>query len=255
MKRPFVIVVSFYALGLLLAEFFRPPLAALFAASFFILVLVFALKKFRPFLLCALLLLAGWTNLVFHTAIISPYDLRSLIGDQEEIATVHGTLTQAPQIKISEHRGGEVQHSVAQARVSEIQAGTGWQPAVGTIVVTCPGLPSTNFFKGQPVEISGVISRPPTALAEGLFDDRSYLQARGIFYELKTQSPDDWQLGEPALSRRPLTDRFLEWSSRTMALGLPEKETLRLLWAMTLGWRTAFTGDVGDPFLQAGTIL
>jgi hypothetical protein len=34
----------------------------------------------------------------------------------------------------------------------------------------------------------------------------------------------------------PLTDRFLNWSKKTLALGLPvEDEPLRLLWAMTLG--------------------
>ena len=53
----------------------------------------------------------------------------------------------------------------------------------------------------------------------------------------------------------PLTDRFLNWSKQTLALGLPgEDEPLRLLWAMTLGWRTAFTGDIGEPFLRAGTM-
>ncbi len=33
-----------------------------------------------------------------------------------------------------------------------------------------------------------------------------------------------------------------------------EDEPLRLLWAMTLGWRTAFTGDISEPFLRAGTM-
>jgi ComEC/Rec2-related protein len=62
-------------------------------------------------------------------------------------------------------------------------------------------------------------------------------------------------LREPILVSPPLTDRFLNWSKRTLALGLPmEDEPLRLLWAMTLGWRTAFTGDIGDPFLRAGTM-
>jgi competence protein ComEC len=61
-------------------------------------------------------------------------------------------------------------------------------------------------------------------------------------------------LREPVLPAPPLTDRFLNWSQHTLALGLPEDETLRLLWAMTLGWRTAFTGDIGDPFLRAGTM-
>ena len=53
----------------------------------------------------------------------------------------------------------------------------------------------------------------------------------------------------------PLTDRFLNWSQHTLALGLPgEDEPLRLLWAMTLGWRTALTADISEPFLRAGTM-
>ncbi len=254
MKRPFAPVVSFYAVGLLFAEFFKPPLAALFAASFLVLILVLAVRKFRPFLLCALLVMAGWTNLVFHTAIISPNDLRRLVGDEAQIATVRGTLIQTPQIKISEHNGDEKEHSLAQMRVKEILMGEGWRPAEGELVVTTPEVPGTNFFAGQSVEIRGVIVRPPPPLAEGLFDDRAYLQTRGIFYELKASSVSDWHLHEPILSTPPLTDRFLNWSKRTMAIDLASDKNLRLLWAMTLDWRTAFTGDVGDPFLSAGTM-
>lgn len=255
MKRPFVVVVSFYSIGLLLAELFRPTLPILFAASFLVLFLALAVGKWRAFLLCALLVLTGWTNLVFRTGITSPNDLRELIGDKPETVTVRGVLVRTPQIKISERRGDEIARSQAQVRVSEIRTGDIWQPADGEVVVSLAGLPGANFFGGQNVEISGMIARPPPAVAEGLFDDRAYLQTRGIFYELRTRSTNDWQLREPILSRQPLTDRFLEWSRGVLAYGLPEDQTLRLLWAMTLGWRTAFTGDVGEPFLRAGTIL
>ncbi len=180
MKRPFVAVVSFYAAGLLLAEFFQPPLAALFAVSFPALLLACVVKRFRPILLCALLTLAGWTNLLFHTAVISPNDLRRLIGNGTEIATVRGALTQTPQIKISQRDGDETAHSVAQVRVSEIQSDENWQPAAGEIVVSTPGLPAANLFAGQSVEISGVIGRPPPPAAGGVFDERVYLQTRGI---------------------------------------------------------------------------
>lgn len=254
MKRPFVAVVSFYTAGLLLANFFQPPLAALLVVSFFILILFLTVKRFRPFLLAALLTLAGWTNLVFHTVRISPNDLRHLIGREAEIATVRGILIQTPQIKIAQRHGSETEHSLAQVRVSQIQIGDAWQPACGEIIVSTPGLPAAGFFAGQSVEISGVIAPPPPPLAEGLFDDRDYLRTRGIFYLLKTESTNDWQLREPILPKPPLTDRFLDWSRHTLALGLPRDETLRLLWAMSLGWRTAFTGDVGDPFLRAGTM-
>jgi hypothetical protein len=255
MKRPFVVVVSFYALGLLLAAFFQPPLPVLFVISFFALVFFFIFQGLRTFLLCALLALVGWTNLVFHTAIISPNDLCRLVGNETEIATVRGILSQTPQIKISERDGVEAEHSVAQVKVMQIRNDEDWHEARGEIMVFTPGLPAGSFFAGQPVEIKGVLMRPPPPLAEGLFDDRDYLQTRGIFYELKTESISDWQLRAPILPRPPLTDRFLDWSKHTLALGLPEDGTLRLIWAMTLGWRTAFTGDVGDPFLRAGTIF
>ena len=308
--RPFVVVVSFYSVGLLLAACCRPPLVLLFAASFLMFFLALAVAKWRAFLLCALLVLTGWTNLVFRTAIISPNDLRQLIGDKTETVAVRGVLDRTPQIRISQRRGDETEHSQAQVRVSEIRIGETWQPAEGDIVVSTPLGPleqtaahertdshartTTHERKGthkrkdarkrttaseqnkapaqpitapaeamivpaqagggQGVEISGIISRPPPATAEGLFDDRDYLQTRGIFYELRTRSTNDWHLREPMLSRPPLTDRFLEWSRHVLALGLPQDQTLRLLWAMTLGWRTAFTGDVGDPFLRAGTM-
>ena len=251
MKRPLVAVVSCYAAGLLLAEMFQPPLAVLFAISFFILILALVLKKLRPVLICILLALVGWTNLVFHTAVLSPNDLRALLGDRTEIVSVRGTLAQTPQIKISE--SGE--HSLAQVEITGLQLDGSWQPALGKIIVATPSALPEKFFAGQPVEISGVLAHPPPPLAEGLFDDRNYLATRGIYYQLKSDSTNDWHLRAPTLSTPPLTDRFLKWSKQTLAYGLPlEDEPLRLLWAMTLGWRTAFTGDIGDPFLRAGTM-
>jgi competence protein ComEC len=255
MKRPLAAVVSYYAIGLLLAGIFQPPLAVLFLISFFVFVLALVLKKLRPILICILLALAGWTNLILHTAVISPNDLRNLIGNKTEIAIVRGILTQTPQIKIAERDDQQTEHSLAQVQVSEIQRNGNWQSAFGKIIVSTPDECPTNFFAGQSAEISGVISKPSPPLAEGLFDDRDYLQTRGIYYELKTDSTNDWRLREPILFNPPLTDRFLNWSKKTLALGLPvEDEPLRLLWAMTLGWLTAFTGDIGDPFLRAGTM-
>src|SRR5665213_3478074 len=116
MKHPFVAVVSFYALGLLFAEIFQPPLPLLFAASFFILILALAFKKFRPLLICLLLAFAAWTNLIFHTSIIAPDDLRKVIGDKTEIVALRGSLTQSPQIKITERDGEQMEHSLTQIK-------------------------------------------------------------------------------------------------------------------------------------------
>ncbi|MGD0252854.1 MAG: ComEC/Rec2 family competence protein, partial [Verrucomicrobiota bacterium] len=254
MKRPLVAVVSCYVTGLLLAAFFQPPLAVLFVAAFVALVVALILPRLRPWLIWPLLALVGWTNLTSRTAILSPNDLRALLGNDAAIATVRGNLVETPHIKIVERDDQPTEHTLAQVRVTGLRRDDKWQPANGEIVVTTPGTLAGNFFAGQPVEISGVIARPPPPLAEGLFNYRDYLQTRGIFYQLKTGSTNDWQLGASSLTE-PLTDRFLTWAKHTLALGLPaEDEPLRLLWAMTLGWRTAFAGDISEPFLRAGTM-
>ena len=255
MKRPFVAVVSVYAIGLLLAGIFQPPPVVLLALAFTVLVPALIFAKFRPWLIWPLLALVGWANLANRTAVVSPDDLRTQLGDQEAIVTVRGMLMETPHLKISGRDDLSVERSLAQVRIQALCRGANWQPAAGSIMVLTPGALDHRFFAGQPVEVSGVIGRPPLPLAEGLFDYREHLQTRGIFYQLKAGSTKDWRLGETPLAGPPLTDRFLKWSRHTLALGLPmEDEPLRLLWAMTLGWRTAFTPDISEPFLRAGTM-
>ena len=102
MKRPLVAIVAWFAAGLLLAKFFQPPLTTLFAVSFFILILILVLEKIRPYLIWPLLVLVGWTNLACRTAVISPNDLRTLLGSEPAIATVRGKLAETPHLKIVE---------------------------------------------------------------------------------------------------------------------------------------------------------
>lgn len=257
MRRPLVSVVSCYTVGLLLAEIFHPPLGALFAITFVVLVLALVLKKLRSWLIWLLIALVGWTNLADRTTVVSPFDLRTLPGNDSAIVAVRGTLLETPHIKIVERDNQEIEHSLARVRVAGLFREESWRPAVGEVIVSTPAPLPANFFAGQPVEVTGVLARPASPLAEGLFDYRSYLETRGIYYQLKTGSTNDWRLGARGaeLQAPPLTDRFLDWSKKTLALGLPvEDEPLRLLWAMTLGWRTAFTGDISEPFLRAGTM-
>jgi competence protein ComEC len=255
MNRPAVVVLSGYAAGLLFGQLYRPALVTLLLVSFIVLIPAIFFARFRPWLLWPLLALAGWTNLVFHTATISPNDLRLLAGNEPALASIRGTLTETPRLKLIERNHQETLHSIAQVQVNQVRLQDDWQPALGTILVTTPDAPGINFFGSQNVEVSGVIAPPSPPLAEGLFDYRDYLRTRGIYYELKVESTNDWQLGVPVRPTALLTDRFMDWAKRTLALGLPvEDEPLRLLWAMTLGWRTAFSGDISDPFLQAGTM-
>lgn len=258
MQRPLVAVVVAYGFGLLLAQWFHPPLTLLLVLSSLLLLVfvpVLILKKPSAFILWPLLALLGWTNFAARTAMLSPGDLRVLLGEEPAVVTVRGVLAETPRVKIMQRDGQETWHSMARMRVRELWRDGGFQPATGEVLLTSPDVPGAAFFAGQPVEISGVAARPPTALAEGLFDYRRYLAIQGIYYQVKTEGDNDWQLREPRQARPPLTDRFLNWAHQTLAQGLPtEDEPLRLLWAMTLGWRTAFTGDIADPFLEAGTM-
>jgi competence protein ComEC len=255
MKSPLGLTVLFYAAGLLLAEIFQPPPATLFAVSFFLLLLVATFRKFRTVLIWPLLLFLGWTNLSVRTGVISPDDLRARFGGEPAIVRVRGELLETPRLKIIERNGEEKFHTAARVGVAEIKGGDDFAFASGEILVTTPGILPANYFAGQPVEITGVIARPPPPLADGLFDMKNYLATRGIYFQLKTDSTNDWNFFSSEISSAPLTDKFLDWSKSTLALGLPvEDEPLRLLWAMTLGWRTAFTPEIGEPFLRAGTM-
>ena len=254
MKYPLVVVVVCYAAGLLLAEFFKPPFAALLVFSFLALGLALLSKVLRPYLIWPLLALAGWTNLATRTEPVSPHDLRTLVGNEATLAVVRGTLIETPELKIYQHDEEATKRTLARVRVREIQRGEHTQPAAGTILVTTPTPLADDFFAGQEVEISGALATPPGPVADGLFDYQTYLRRQGIYYQLKTSSADDWKL----LSTNhtpPMSDRFLAWSQKTLARGLPnEDEPLRLLWAMTLGWKTALTSEVSAPFMQSGTM-
>src|SRR5439155_888818 len=77
----------------------------------------------------------------------------------------------------------------------------------------------------------------------------------GIYYVLTVSSTNDWSIEEAKEPvRRPLSDRFLGWAKAALARGLPaEDESLRLEWALTLGWKPALTDEVAEPFMRAST--
>lgn len=254
MKRPLLPVASCYVGGLLLGEAVRLPLLFLFSASFLALLISLCSSRARQILIWPLLVLIGWTNITQRTAVLSPNDLRLLIGQEPVIATVRGTLAETPQVRINERVGEPAIRSLATLLVTAIRTNEQWQPATGRVMVSSRDEVPSEFFAGRAVEISGVLTPPPGPIAPGLFDYRTYLARQRIHYQLKVDSPRDWQTIDGEQSP-PFADRFVAWAQRTLARGLPEQdEPLRLLWAMTLGWKTALTGEVSAPFMKSGTM-
>lgn len=257
MKRPLLAVALTYAGGVMAADFFSVPLVLLFALSAALALAALGHAGVRPHLLWPLLFFAGWTNTATRTATLSPRDLRRMVGEQVQYVTVRGTLLETPTQRMYERAEKVLWRSLAPVRVTELQIGTNTQPAFGLVAASTPGTLNAGFFKGQTIEVTGVIRPPKGPSAEGLFDYRAYLRRHGIYHQLQVESTADWQIVSTPDSPRgpPLSDRFRNWAQRTLARGLPaEDESLRLVWAMALGWKTALTDEVSEPFMRSGTM-
>src|SRR6266850_889895 len=253
MKRPLLLAGLLYVAGILVGNFVTVPLAILLPVSVVLAIAAIVWAAARLYLLSPLILLTGWTGYTFRTAIISPNDLQRVLGSGPEIVTVRGILSKTPTIRYSEVADKITWHTMARVDVSALRPNRGdWKAASGRMAISTPGQ-LTNLFAGQTVEISGVAAPPKFAAAEGLFDYRNYLRRLNIHYQLQTSGGPDWQiLTSPR--QPPLADRFRNWARQALAMGMPvEDESLRLEWALTLGWKTALTEEVSEPFVRAAT--
>jgi len=258
MKRPVLRVVLLYVAGIAVADWFSLPLIALLVISAVLAAVCLVFWRIRPLLLALLLVVFGAANLTLHTDVISPCDLRRLIGDRSEEVLLQGTLVRTPSQKVYERAGELSWRTIAELKVNSLRFDTaegGWQPAFGQVTVSSPGQLSAEFLGEQQVEVAGRLHRPKEALAPGLFDYRNHLRRLGIYYQLQVASTNGWTLIETNQAHGPpLTDRFVRWAKAALARGLPvEDEALRLEWALTLGIKTSLTEEVSQPFIRAAT--
>jgi len=253
MKRPLLRLVLLYVCGILAAEVIALPLLPILGISLVLVALALSLTNFRAVLLYPLLILAGFANSTFHTSVISPLDLRRILGTEPHLACIRGNLVETPTLRVHGQDEKASWRTLARVEVCALRLDKdAWQSASGRVAVTTPGL-LTNFFSGESIEMSGVLAEPKPAVAPGTFDYRQYLKRQGIHYLLQTEDERDWSLSDrsPAL---PLGDRFSRWARRALVLGLPaEDESVRLEWALALGWKTALTEEASEPFVRAST--
>jgi ComEC/Rec2-related protein len=253
-------VALMFAGGIVLADVapFPAPVFALLGLSAALAILALAWARGRPALVWALLVTTGAANLARHQAQLSPHDLRVVARDPPFIATIRGTLAETPYHRIYQHREEEAWRTLAEIEVTHLRARNGpWEPAIGRVAVSTPGVLPGMFFGGRRVELEGVLQAPRAPIAEGLFDYRQFLSRQGVYFQVQVASTNDWRLapGADPNAPRPVPDRFADWAKTTLAQGLPvEDEPLRLLWAMTLGWKTALTGEISEPFMRSGTM-
>ena len=257
MKHPLIPVALAYLAGLLLAVIWSPGLAWLFGLAVLLLAISLFDAQRSTWLLWPLLAACGWINLTLTMAVLSPVDLRTVVGQRVELVSLRGRLDSTPSTRIRLKHDEEIWHTLAVVQAEAIKRGQEWERASGLVLITTPGTLGPRFFGGRSIEVSGVIEPPPGPVAQGLFDYRNYLKWQGVYHRLRVESTNDWQSlsphGNP--SSPPLPDRFLTWAQFCLTRDLPqEDEPLRLLWAMTLGWKAALTDEVSEPFMRTGTM-
>ncbi len=202
---------------------------------------------------------AGAASLTLQKATLAPFDLRCLAPAEPSLASIRGHLRETPVHRLYSHQDHVTHRTQAEVDLTQVRWKNGdWQPAVGRVAVSTAGTLGDGFYGGREVMVEGVLRQPPGPTAPGGFDYRRYLARRQIYFQLQGCDPGDWRAvdeSETGPAGRPWADRFAAWAMATMARGLPEEdEALQLLWAMTLGWKTALTGEVAEPFMRSGTM-
>lgn len=254
MKRPLLPVAICYAGGLLTATIFQPDLRWLYGLGFLLAGAAISLSRWRFLLLWPLIFVVGWINLVQTRTVMAPHDLRQLLAATSQLVSIRGVLTTTPDPRVRERNGDLSIRTLAELQVTAVKTNETWQPATGRLAISARGTLPAAYSAGSPVEITGVIAPPPAPVAPGLFDYRRFLAQQGIYFQLQCEAERDWKL-LVAESTPSWSDRFQAWAQATLARGLPEvDEPVRLLYAMTLGWRTALSGEVSEPFMRSGTL-
>jgi competence protein ComEC len=197
-------------------------------------------------------LLAAFAGASIYWARYEPFsenDLRVLLTGEPVLAQVRGELKETPQVREFDER----EISTARLRVRQILLDGAWQEARGDIVTRTRGeLDDAVFYQGQHVQVSGALQHPRRALAPGLFDPRAYFRTQIIFFQLQAESAADWRVTDS--QPMPRMERLRRWAREQISRGLPDDEPTRMLWAMTLGWKTALSGEMARPFMHTGTL-
>ena len=121
MKRPLLPVALFYVGGILMARFISLPPLLLLVASLGLAALTLAWPRARLVGLCSLIVLTGWTNHALRTAILSPLDLRRILGEQPEILTFRGSVRETPVQRVYERNQQESWRTMARIDVTALR--------------------------------------------------------------------------------------------------------------------------------------
>jgi hypothetical protein len=141
-------VALIYVGGILIALFIPVPPLFLLAGSLGMVALTLAWARVRLVGLCTLIVLTGWTNHTLRTAILSPHDLRRILGEQADIITIRGSVRETPTQRVYARGQQESWRTMARVEVTALRRNRrSWQPATGRMAVTTQGILSTKLLR------------------------------------------------------------------------------------------------------------
>lgn len=267
MKRPMLWVACCFGLGVVPGNALGGDWSLILGAGFLTLVLAGLVSHLRLILLAVSLGVLGWADFLIQTAILSPRDLRVLQGPRPGLVRILGVLMESPikTLPKDSDPAGAPERGHARLEVRLISKDRVWTPAEGTVMVHGKGRFAETSRSGQLLELTGVLARPALSALPELFDYRTCLERTGVYYILSLESDADFrpfEASERAASGmenggdRAWQDEFQDWARHILSLGLPgEDESLRLQWAMALGWKPGLNNEVAQPFMRSGTIV
>ncbi|HVK58442.1 MAG TPA: ComEC/Rec2 family competence protein [Candidatus Kapabacteria bacterium] len=184
----------------------------------------------------------------------TPDDLRNFLTGAPELVAIRGHIIESPEIRQFSGGSDEIAYTYSTIEIRELQRSKeAWRPATGRVAARLRGELTQEFFKGRMVEVAGVMAYPNTAAAPGLFDYRAHLYNNRIYYQLKSDSTNDWRL--LTFEPMPATERFRLWAEKQLKRNLPERdEASEMIAAMTLGLRNSLSNEMSDVFVKTGTM-
>lgn len=253
--RPFLWIALAMMSGIMLAEWKWFEASFLIAMIATIVCAAFIINRIlcQVILFGILIMSAGATMHHFRTAILSEKDLRFLIGEEAILASFEGTICQRPALRASEREGQIFFQSRLILQTQRLRFGNHWQNCEGKILLQIDENLRADVFEGSVLQVMGKVAKPASPDVFGGFDYRNFLRLKGIHYEIRLKNWEAVRLKQKAKAP-PIPARFQKWAQSAVAIGQPEDQAIKLIWAMLLGWRTWLGGEIREPFIHSGTM-
>jgi competence protein ComEC len=246
-RQPFVGLSLMAAIGIIIADVFPLPGAALFVVTI-VLATCIVIVAWRPVLL-ATYAIVGIGFFLLHnlqTSNTEGQQLADELGSRPRVATVTGCIISEPKVAPSGF-------ATFLLKLKSIEFGGHKQSTRAVWQVRWKGTPEF----GDELKLFGIAEVIAPPRNPGEFDMRSYLARHDVRRMLFVRYPEDGLLirhggGNPILR---LAQRSRAWMQNALGRGLENApEVQNFLSGIVLGLRHQTSEDIEEPFQQTGTL-